>query len=101
MIGIVVAQELKAHADLAAIDRAKVTWAAATGAEEGALPTQDDITPFLPGKAFPSVAYKVYNINPVGVRASYALVGPTLVSADSSPPLREGRKLPPVPAPPW
>lgn len=102
MIGVFVINQRAIHANLAAIDRAKITWAAATGAGEGASATPDDLAPFLPGKSFPkSVAYETYEISPIGVQASYTIhVGERPPATPRQPPW-EASKMPPLPKPSW
>lgn len=88
------------RANLAAIDRAKIAWAAATGAGEDASPTPDELAPFLPGKVFPTpVGSEIYEINPIGVKASHTIdVGKHPPTTPRQPPW-EASKLPPLPEP--
>ncbi len=101
-IKVGVIDEPAIQANLAAIDRAKIAWAAATGADEHAMPTADELTPFFPGKVFPTpVTSEIYEINPIGVKASHTIdVGQHPPTTPRQPPW-EASKLPPLPKPSW
>ncbi|MCU0771766.1 MAG: DUF4190 domain-containing protein [Verrucomicrobia bacterium] len=101
-IKVGVIDEPAIQANLAAIDRAKIAWAAATGAGEDASPTPDELAPFFPGKMFPTpVASEIYEINPIGVKASHTIdVGQHPPTTPRQPPW-EASQMPPLPEPSW
>jgi hypothetical protein len=55
------------------IENAKTAWAAANGKKAGDAPTAPELAPFMPGSQFPppSVEGERYEINPLGVKASF------------------------------
>lgn len=57
--------------NIESIERAKISWSAATGKGAGSLPTAEELAPFMPNNAFPKpMAGEAYAINPIGTSAS-------------------------------